>query len=118
MRRKTTNRILSGLLAGVGAVGAFFGVRALRSYLLQRSHDGQYQDQTRNRMAEGGSSGRYQPVDQPDKNTPVTGTYEPMIHPEWSTPADENRGADTGTTVTGPEAVSPNLSGLTSRLGR
>jgi hypothetical protein len=117
MSRRKTNRILPGLLAGVGAVGAFFGVRALRSYLLQRSHDEQYQDRVRTRMTEVGSSGRYQPVDQPDRNTSVSGTYEPMSRPEWSTLADENRGADTGTTVTGPEAISPNLSGQFEQAG-
>jgi hypothetical protein len=114
---KKSNRILPGLLAGVGAVGAFFGVRALRSFLMQREHDSQYQDRVHRRIQEGSSYGRYQPVDQPDRDLPATGTYEPISRPEWSTLADENRGMDTGATVTGPEAVSPNLRGRHEQAG-
>lgn len=72
------SKLLMGAATAAGAVGAFFGVRALMQYSQRREHDRERFERLRDRFdqhpgyvdrEEVPPSPRYQPVDQPDRFT-------------------------------------------------
>ena len=78
MARRTRSKFMMGAASAAGAVGAFFGVRALMQYMQRREHDRERFERLRDHFdqhpgfvdrEEVPPAPRYQPVDQPDRFT-------------------------------------------------